>query len=177
MFVTTGLYRQCIACQTDDHPIAWLCRTCIDSCYCTMCLARLAQDPVLCPTCKQPNAAIEEEKMVVVSIDTDSDDTSSDSDSDNEDSSPEISPFDRFTSYLQYHSSRGETRVVINGQILRECKHLTATDLNRLCRSLASHGYHTFLWNEDSSHWNVCVCFEDEPPPRLPCGSREFEPA
>jgi hypothetical protein len=167
LFLVNGEYQDCIACCTQDHPIAWKCMTCLDSVYCSKCIERLPNGRILCPTCKQPNDAIDQTKTIITFTTESSSESSDETEDEDEEmvavdvpEEPEISDVDRVVAFAQHSASLGESRVLITAQTLCEVKLDSADSRMALCRDLSDKGYRVFL---GTSHpWAIAIVFDDE---------------
>jgi hypothetical protein len=152
-FMVAPLYKDCSACQTDDHPIAWLCLTCIDSCYCTLCSDKMQERSkdgiIICPTCKTPNeTTIDLDTIIQI-----------DDEEDEERTNIVINPTERILNFIAYCCDRGEGRAILRPDTLLELSDLTQEELVGICKELVTNGYKTYLSTD--TPWCMCIVLDD----------------
>jgi phage FluMu protein Com len=152
-FLLAPIYTTCIGCATEEHPISWMCLTCIDSRYCSMCAATLisvSRKPVIkCPTCKQVNQSITEPNMYMCVT----------SDEQLLDSS-QLPPLERVQYYLTFRFQTALQPVTVDSEALRELSDCKMEEIEHIVLKLRARGYGVIFkaempWSMIVSHSNT----------------------
>ena len=157
-FMVAPMYAECIACKTEEHPIAWLCLTCIDAYYCTLCYEKMYETSssgiVVCPICKSPN-------QTKVNIDHFIDSEQGELPEDEEFYDDTLlTPTLRVLNYIKYYETLGQGKIILKKDSLMELSHLEIKDLAPICASIARNGHKTYL-SSINEVWIMCVVLDE----------------